>query len=108
MFANFKFRSRCRAARIRLLSAVPARIHLALMTVGHSRAMSVGQIRIEEEPTMTETTMTDPVCGMQVDPELALAVDYAGDVYYFCEAVCADTFRDEPARWIPQVVTLEG
>ena len=57
---------------------------------------------------MTPTTTTDPVCGMQVDPQSALAVEYAGNVYYFCEAVCADTFRDEPARWVPQGNTPEG
>lgn len=54
------------------------------------------------------TTAIDPVCGMEVDPESAMAVEYAGDVYSFCESVCADTFRDEPARWIPEVLTPEG
>lgn len=57
---------------------------------------------------MTPTTTIDPVCGMQVDPASAIAVEYAGDVYYFCEAVCADTFLDEPTRWVPQAVTLQG
>lgn len=51
---------------------------------------------------MTPTTATDPVCGMQVDPDVADAVEHAGVVYYFCEPVCADTFRDEPERWIPE------
>ncbi len=57
---------------------------------------------------MTETITTDPVCGMQVDPEAALTVEYSGRTYYFCESVCADTFRDEPVRWVSQTVTPEA
>lgn len=57
---------------------------------------------------MTETITTDPVCGMQVDPEAAVTVEYGGRTYYFCESVCADTFRDEPVRWIPQAETRES
>ena len=50
---------------------------------------------------MQSTTEIDPVCGMEVDPASAVAVEYEGRVYHFCEAACADTFRDEPDRWIP-------
>lgn len=50
---------------------------------------------------MAATRETDPVCGMHVDPETALTVEYDGHVYYFCESVCADIFRDEPDRWVP-------
>lgn len=57
---------------------------------------------------MTTTTTSDPVCGMRVDPESAIAVEYADEVYYFCESACADTFRDDPVRWIPEALTLEG
>jgi len=51
---------------------------------------------------------SDPVCGMQIDRETAVAVEYAGDTYYFCESACADTFRDDPDRWISQAPTREG
>ncbi len=57
---------------------------------------------------MTSTTASDPVCGMQVEPESAVAVEYAGHVYYFCESTCADTFRDDPSRWIPDTRTAES
>ena len=56
---------------------------------------------------MTPTTTSDPVCGMQVDPDAAIAVEYAGEIYHFCESVCADTFRDEPDRWIPRAPNVE-
>lgn len=50
---------------------------------------------------MARVTVTDPVCGMQVDAETAVAVEHDGRVYHFCESACADTFRDDPDRWIP-------
>lgn len=53
-------------------------------------------------------TTTDPVCGMPVDPETAVTLEYAGNTYYFCESACADTFRDDPDRWIPQPSTHGG
>jgi len=40
---------------------------------------------------------------MQIDPATAIAVEYAGHVYYFCDPACADTFRDDPVRWAPDV-----
>ena len=57
---------------------------------------------------MTLNATTDPVCGMSVDPTITVAVSYRGQEYYFCEAVCADTFRDDPNRWIPEEATVEG
>lgn len=45
------------------------------------------------------TQAVDPVCGMLIDRDDAIVVTYAGAPYYFCEAACADIFRDEPERW---------
>lgn len=47
-----------------------------------------------------ETQVIDPVCGMTIDRENAVAVTYQGTAYYFCEDVCAEIFRDEPERWV--------
>ncbi|HLA15602.1 MAG TPA: YHS domain-containing protein [Candidatus Limnocylindrales bacterium] len=52
--------------------------------------------------------VTDPVCGMPVDPKSAVAIKYDGRTYYFCESTCADTFRDEPDRWIPKHALVEA
>lgn len=48
----------------------------------------------------TRNSVIDPVCGMTIDPASAAAVEYDDRTYYFCESACADTFRDEPERWI--------
>lgn len=46
-------------------------------------------------------TMTDPVCGMTVDPETAAAAwEHDGTVYYFCSGRCMDSFRADPEHFL--------
>ena len=45
--------------------------------------------------------VTDPVCGMSVEPESAAGdYEYAGQTYYFCSKSCLEKFKAEPARFI--------
>lgn len=56
---------------------------------------------------MNEVKMvTDPVCGMAVDPATAIQLSVDRRSYYFCEAACADTFRADPQRWIQNAAPL--
>ena len=57
--------------------------------------------------------MTDPVCGMTVDPATAKATaEYAGTMYYFCCAGCATKFRANPDQYLkpkscgPALITI--
>jgi YHS domain-containing protein len=43
---------------------------------------------------------TDPVCGMRVSHDSAVVVEHRGVTYRFCDPACAETFRDEPERWV--------
>ncbi len=44
--------------------------------------------------------VTDPVCGMSIDPERAPAREPHGDhFHFFCSAECARAFREAPARY---------
>ena len=47
-------------------------------------------------------TATDPVCGMQVNVEVAraagLSAEHDGTTYYFCGRGCLLDFRDDPRR----------
>ena len=46
-------------------------------------------------------TESDPVCGMQVDPETStLSLDYNGSTYWFCGKGCLLEFRDDPERFL--------
>ncbi len=45
--------------------------------------------------------VTDPVCGMQLQPDRAAAsVDYKGQTYYFCTDACRKQFETEPERYV--------
>ena len=46
------------------------------------------------------TKVVDPVCGMAIDRGAAIVVVHAGATYHCCDVVCAETFRDEPERWL--------
>lgn len=48
-------------------------------------------------------TGKDPVCGMDVNPEVAVAAgltaEHEGTTYYFCGRGCLLDFTDEPNRF---------
>jgi P-type Cu+ transporter len=47
------------------------------------------------------TTVKDPVCAMDVDPETAAGrSEHAGKTYFFCSASCKRKFDADPARYI--------
>ncbi|WP_224277902.1 heavy metal translocating P-type ATPase [Nocardioides lacusdianchii] len=49
----------------------------------------------------TTDQITDPVCGMAVDPAVAEhAVEHSGERFYFCSAGCKDKFLTDPDRYI--------
>ena len=47
---------------------------------------------------------TDPVCGMEVNTEVAsaqgLTTDHAGKTYYFCGKGCKLDFDEDPAKFL--------
>jgi Cu+-exporting ATPase len=47
--------------------------------------------------------VTDPVCGMQIEPEKAVGkVEYGGTTYWFCSEACKRRFELEPAKYAPK------
>jgi YHS domain-containing protein len=50
------------------------------------------------------TTAVDPVCGMEVNPEIAnaqgLSSEHEGQTYFFCGKGCKLDFDDDPARFL--------
>jgi YHS domain-containing protein len=45
----------------------------------------------------------DPVCGMEVNPEIAqaqgLASEHQGETYYFCGKGCKLDFDEDPSKY---------
>src|SRR5438874_1267963 len=46
--------------------------------------------------------VTDPVCGMQVDPHTAHRHEHRGRAYYFCSTGCRAKFAADPARYLSE------
>jgi YHS domain-containing protein len=44
---------------------------------------------------------TDPVCGMVVDPEMAVTTTYGEETYRFCSAYCQEKFIEHPEKYLP-------
>jgi trehalose synthase len=44
--------------------------------------------------------LRDPVCGMQVVPYRAIALEHGGHVYHFCGSGCAKLFKADPDRFL--------
>jgi adenylate cyclase len=51
--------------------------------------------------------VTDPVCGMRIDPDDAVAsAEHDGTQYWFCSEACRDAFVNAPGE-SPELLTLE-
>jgi heavy metal translocating P-type ATPase len=52
--------------------------------------------------------VTDPVCGMSVEPESAAgSYEYEGKTYYFCSQSCFQRFQTEPTKFIKSPESAE-
>lgn len=50
-----------------------------------------------------QNTVKDPVCGMEVTPEMAAGSSvYEGRTYFFCSRHCLEKFRAEPSAYLVQ------
>jgi Cu+-exporting ATPase len=47
-------------------------------------------------PSATTSTVTDPVCGMSVDPQTARSAEHDGELFYFCSQSCLTKFQNDP------------
>jgi Cu+-exporting ATPase len=63
------------------------------------------RVEVTDHPRQqgTPATVTDPVCGMEIDPDTAVATEeYAGKTYHFCATACHEKFRAEPEKYAVQ------
>jgi YHS domain-containing protein len=57
--------------------------------------------------TVQERTMTDPVCGLEVNPsEARYKSTYEGRTYYFTDPDCKRMFDEDPEAYIDEGSTL--
>ena len=61
-----------------------------------SGSLDEGRITFESQPQ----TVRDPVCGMDIRPDRAVAAsDRGGQRYYFCSDICKQQFDAHPERF---------
>src|SRR6516225_6451652 len=59
-----------------------------------------GHAQEQQGPAEAAAAVTDPVCGMTLDPAHAAgSAEHSGRTYYFCSTHCLDRFRTDPARY---------
>lgn len=64
-----------------------------------SAAMAQTSAKKDEHAQMKE--VSDPVCGMKVDPKTAAAkAEYKGKTYYFCSPDEKVTFEKNPEKFV--------
>ena len=52
--------------------------------------------------------VTDPVCGMEIDPKTAAGKsEYQGQTYYFCSLGCKKDFDKDPAKFVSDTPPAE-
>ncbi len=56
----------------------------------------------EEVKTMVKKTLvTDPVCGMKIDPDTAFSkIEHGGRIIYFCSKMCEEEFKKNPKKYV--------
>jgi len=68
-----------------------------------------GAKNAEEEENHTNNsnaTVTDPACGMNIDPGAAAAQsEYNGQTYHFCSQHCAHAFAADPGNYVTSAIT---
>jgi YHS domain-containing protein len=67
-------------------------------------------LRLEEsDHYQRENTVTDPVCGMQINKALAAArLEYQGETYFFCIDECRAKFAEDPQLYVKAVSPRPG
>ena len=45
-------------------------------------------------------TVTDPVCGMDINPKASPREDYQGKTFYFCSEGCEEECKKSPAAYV--------
>ena len=56
--------------------------------------------QIEEERLLiSQEKVTDPVCGMEIDPRRAIEYEYNDKIYHFCSPNCESHFKRDPERF---------
>jgi P-type Cu+ transporter len=67
----------------------------------HNHASCCGSHVASEPVGANPVVVKDPVCGMSVDPAIAMHhCNHDGHIYYFCASRCREKFEADPSRYL--------
>ncbi len=88
---------------MRLLRQIAKEQHRSVVIVSHDQRIKDIADRVlwlEDGRFMAMSAMAiDPVCGMSVEQEKAIAAGWNGQTFYFCAKGCRDEFLADPRRF---------
>ena len=71
-----------------------------MIEIGNEQANEDNPMTQHSEHSSDDTLVTDPVCGMKIDPTTAAATrEHDGTTFYFCSPGCAASFDADPHRY---------
>ena len=71
-----------------------------VIEIGNQHTSEDNPMTNHTEHTSDDTLVTDPVCGMKIDPKTAAATrEHDGTTFYFCSTGCANAFDADPHRY---------
>jgi YHS domain-containing protein len=53
----------------------------------------------EERMLISQEKVTDPVCGMKINPRRAIEYEYKGKIFHFCNPNCEAHFKRDPEKF---------
>jgi YHS domain-containing protein len=81
---------------VRVLTLMVAGLLLASVSASYA-AQVRNKSGVPAQKQAEPAKVTDPVCGMKIDPAKAAGKsDYKGKTYYFCSDHCKKTFDAKP------------
>ena len=94
------------SSRLRRFNPKPAAIPGAasntepVVEIGNQQEEQDKPMTNHNETTAGDTLVTDPVCGMKIDPNTAAATrEHEGTTFWFCSTGCAATFDADEHRY---------
>jgi Cu+-exporting ATPase len=73
---------------------------IPVVEIGNQHTQKENLMPHNENQSDGATLVTDPVCGMQIDPTTAAATrEHEGTTFSFCSTGCATTFDADPHRY---------
>jgi Cu+-exporting ATPase len=83
-----------------LRTPIPASNAEPTVEVGNHEELEHTMSHMNEPHQAASTLVTDPVCGMTIDPTTAFAArEYEGTMFYFCSAGCVSKFEADPHHY---------